>query len=330
VGSSKGVRRVLFGAALLALTLLILARANLGAFTYERNVLLRHGGSYAMPVGPTDPRLPPSVRLALCECAPPARAESFAWRTIEPGFDVAELPAVTNGVEADRVLLARIDPKRFAFIVRTQPAGDRELDDWMRDLDAVLVINGSYFNRTGAPDTPLLSDGILLGPAEYAATHGAFVASPSFAGIRDVATRGWHAAFEGATDGLVSYPLLVDAEGKSRADSGDEHWLANRSFIGEDASGNIIVGTTQEAYFSLGAFARFLHAAPLHLKLALNLDGGPVACQAIALDGFARDRCGGWELADYGGRLSMQQWVFGSARRAALPVVIAVLRRPPP
>jgi len=50
------------------------------------------------------------------------------------------------------------------------------------------------------------------------------------------------------------------------------------------------------AFFSLDRLAAFLHESPLELTIALNLDGGPVSCQAIQLNGFERKTYGNWEM----------------------------------
>jgi hypothetical protein len=91
----------------------------------------------------------------------------------------------------------------------------------------------------------------------------------------------WRQAFVGKDNAMVSYPLLVDESGKSCASP--SKWLAGRSFVGQDRAGRIVIGTTADAFLSLDRFANLLHAAPLGLALALSLDGGPVACQAIDL-----------------------------------------------
>jgi hypothetical protein len=80
-------------------------------------------------------------------------------------------------------------------------------------------------------------------------------------------------------------------------------------------------GTTTEAFFSLSRLAAFLRSAPLDLTQALNLDGGPRACQGISVGRYRRDFCGQWELAAHDGEL---RWTFG-ARPWALPIVLAVL-----
>jgi hypothetical protein len=295
------------------------------AGTYGFNVLLRRGLWLGVNVTPDDARLSAPMRLALRDPAAAITAGPLAWCAIAPGFDVAELAVLAEGHEVDRILLARIDPAQFRFVVRSAPAGNRDLTDWMRELGAALVINGSYFSRDGTPDTPVVSAGVQLGPRDYIANHGAFVASAHAVGVRDFASLDWHIALRGAEDAMVSYPLLLARDGPSRVKA-DPRWLANRSFVAEDHDSRIILGTTTEAFFSLERLARFLHDAPLDLAVALNLDGGPVACQGIALNGFRRDQCGRWELSARNGKLDLLTPVFGTVRWS-LPIVLAVFPR---
>ncbi|HEV8027401.1 MAG TPA: phosphodiester glycosidase family protein [Stellaceae bacterium] len=310
------------GALMIAATLAAAAfYAYAGAYGF--NVVLRRGSTIWVTVRADDPRLSPSMRRALQQPPPLATPGPFAWDDVAAGFAVGELPVLADGHEVDRLLLARIDPQRFRFVLRNAPAGNRALGNWMAALHAVLVVNGSYFATDGTPATPFRSDGIALGPRDYKAAHGAFVASPRFVGIRDLAGEDWRSAFDDAPDALVSYPLLLAADGSSRVVAG-AHWLANRSFVAADGAGRIILGTTADAFFSLDRLAGFLRESPLNLTLALNLDGGPVACQGIALNGYRRDFCGSWELAERDGALKLWQPLLGKGR-AALPIVLAVL-----
>lgn len=289
------------------------------------NVVLRREAHVWVDAKADDGRISPSMRLALQAQPPAAAAGPFAWQTLGRGFDVSELPVLAGETEVDRILLSRIDPAHFAFQVGTRPSRDRDAVDWMQHLGAVLVINGSYFSRYGTPATPLISARVLSGPADYDARHGAFVVSASFVGIRDLAHQDWREAFRGADHGMVSYPLLIGADGQSRS-KGNARWLANRSFVGQDGDGRIVLGTTKDAFFSLDRLAAFLRAAPLDLKLALNLDGGPIACQAIAHEDFRRDFCGEWETATEQDELKLLKPLFGK-RRWALPIVLAVVPR---
>jgi hypothetical protein len=285
---------------------------------YALHAFLRGRGGYWIEVGRDDPALSPSMRRALRD-APSASPGKLEWRMIREGLEVGELAVMVDRSEVDRIFLARIAPAKFRFEVRNEPSGDLNLDAWMSGLGAAVVINGSYFAPNGAPATPVLSAGRLLGPAAYDARAGAFVASAVFVGIRDLAKQSWQDAFDGARDAMVSYPLLVSADGASRV--AVSQWLASRSFIGQDIDDNIILGTTLDGFFSLDQLASFLRQSPLRLKLALNLDGGPIACQGISLDGFERRACGKWEIRADGTRV--RKVVYSSPERPTLPIVLA-------
>jgi exopolysaccharide biosynthesis protein len=241
---------------------------------------------------------------------------------IAPGFEAGDLPVLAAGQVVDHILLAHIDPARFRFAVRSAPVGDKNLDQWMAQLGAALVVNGSYYARDGKPDTPFLSDGVLLGPKEYGAKAGAFIASPAFTGIRDLRQGDWKSAFKSADNAMVSYPLLV-ADGATHVPTVSD-WLANRSFVGQDKDGWIIVGTTTDAFFSLDRLAHFLLHAPLGLTIALNFDGGPVASQGISLNGFERKTVGRYEAQADGKQVSLLTWPYGTV---AMPVVLAAFPR---
>lgn len=291
------------------------------AGVYGLHVLFRHGGTWWVTVGADSARLSSSMRLAL-GAAPVAMPGDLIWHRVAEGFEVADLPATVDGQAVDHVLLAQIDPARFRLVALNASDGDKGLDQWMAQLGAALVVNGSYYALDGTPDTPLLSNGRLLGPRDYDAKAGAFVAGPGFTGIRDLAHAGWQAAFQGADNAMVSYPLLV-ADGTTRV-TRPSRWLANRSFVGQDAEGRVLIGTTTDAFFPLDRFARFLLEAPLGLTLALNLDGGPVASQGISLNGFERRTYGRWEAQVEGDRVRLLTWPYGTV---AMPVVLAVFPR---
>jgi hypothetical protein len=307
---------------IVALALLACAAAGLIFWqTMPTHPAVRFGGILWLPVKPTDPWVPPSLRLAMRKHPPPATAGKMVWTTLAPGFEAGELPAYAEGIEVDRVLLARVDPRRFRFVVRNQPAGDRNLDAWMKALCPALVVNGSYYARDGKPDTPIVSDGHPLGPTSYVARQGAFVSSERATGIADLAHADWQDAFKGARDAMVSYPLLVGSDHAPKP----SQWLANRSFVAQDRSGRILIGTTKGAYFSLDRLAAFLRTAPLDLKLALNLDGGPVACQGIALGGFTRRNCGRWEMQVTNGEAKvLPPWRLSLA---PMPMALAAIPR---
>jgi Phosphodiester glycosidase len=262
------------------------------------------------------------MRVALRDPIPQAQGGAFQWARRVEGLETTELPVLADGNEVDRLLLVRIDPGKYRFELRNAPAGDLDLAGWMKQLHAVVVMNGSYFGPNGTPATPFLSDGTQLGPVNYHATHGVFLVSDQFTGVDDLQQQDWHDLFRQARSGMVSYPLLI-GPGPSRVQA-DRRWLANRTFIANDSSGRIMLGTTKEAFFSLDRLAAFLKAAPLDLTLALNLDGGSVACQAVSVADYARDFCGDWETKFEQGQFQLLQRLIGR-RHWGLPIVVAVV-----
>ena len=257
------------------------------------------------------------------EDAPPLTVGQHAWTAPAPGFDVTELPVLEGGREVERIHLTRIDPARYKFEVHTAPAAARELHDWMNVTGAVMIVNGSYFDRDGNPATPVVSRGHALGPKKYGTKHGAFIVTPSGPVVQDLGRTRWQTAFRGASEAMVSFPMLIGADGRSRAYNSDPLRLANRSFVGQDSAGRIVVGTTKSAYFSLDRFADFLVDARLDLKRALNLDGGPPACQAVAIGTFRRSVCHNSEISSDAGQLRALGQLFGQ-RPWGLPIVLAV------
>lgn len=314
---------------LTALALLLLVIASACWWIWERNaaygfnVLWRRGGTYWITVAPDDSRLSPAMRAALALPVPPATSGPLAWQEPEKGFEVAELPVLAGGREVDRILLTRIDPARYRFVVRNAPAGDKGIDEWERALPtARLIVNGSYFGLKGLPDTPFVTEGQVMGPRRYDARAGAFVAGREGASVRDLRDGNWQQALDGASNAMVSYPLLVGDDGQTHVKS-DSRWLANRSFVAQDRQGRIVVGTTREAFFSLARLATFLKESPLDVQVALNLDGGPLACQSVRLPGVHRKLYALWEAQVKGDEVKLLRWPFSQASWG-MPVVLTV------
>jgi hypothetical protein len=321
-------RRRLVAAVVVVTCLPVLAVVTAYTFDgwYGVHVMLRRGANHWVGVSPDDPRLSTGMRLSLQGRQIPDPPTVVVWRTVSTGLDVAELPVFVLGRPVDAVLLTRIDPARYRFRVISRPAGDRDLGDWMDATGAVAVINGSYYGDRGVAATPLISDRRPLGPRDYRATHGLFRSGPTGTSLEDLAGRDWQQVIDGADQAIVSYPLLLGADGKSRAQASDPQWLANRSFIARDGAGRIILGTTRDAYFSLGALADFLPRTGLGLQLALNLDGGPVACQGVHTPRYQRRACGRYELAVHHGHLQLLQPLV-DWRWSGLPNVLLVTTR---
>jgi hypothetical protein len=284
---------------------------------------IRFGGTFGIPVSSRTPWLPAAIKYGLSDPVPAATAVPLVWKTADDGFDVAWLDVRVGGLAVDGIALARIDPSRHRFAVLQEPSGKRHLEDWMRETGAELIVNASYYDRDGKPATPVVDQGVLSGPPTYQSDHGAFVVKASHGDIRDLKTDRWQSLFDHAEAGLVSYPLLVAPDGSQR--TVPSQWLANRSFIAVDQQGRVLIGTTRSAFFSLDRLAPFLKASIPDLKAALNLDGGPVASQAIEVGQVRRKVHGSWELQAKDGNARLLP--IAMFMTAPMPVVIAVFKR---
>jgi hypothetical protein len=62
----------------------------------------------------------------------------------------------------------------------------------------------------------------------------------------------------------------------------------------------------------------------LDIKVALNLDGGPVACQSVRVGGFSRHFIAQWESTADSNRenVKLLTWPFGSRGTWAMAVVL--------
>ena len=313
------------------LVLSILAAPCIGLYAYSHwygfNVLMLRGGTYWADMKADDPRLSPSMRLALASPDLQVTAGELQWQQLAPGFETAELSVLANGKEVERILLNRIDPKQYTFSVLSAPKGNRELAKWEKALpSAALIVNGSYFDRYGQPSTPFLSEGQFLGITPYDAQGGAFIADAKSAAVVDLSAQTiWEKAFEGSQNAMVSFPLLVGEDGQNHVPTASR-WLANRTFVAQDHQGRILIGTTIDAFFSIYRLAEFLRSSPLDIKIALNLDGGPVACQSVRVGEFRRHFIARWELqADpTGDDVKLLSWPFGAYGSWAMAVVLVV------
>jgi hypothetical protein len=267
------------------------------------------------------------LRLALADPrGVPDTTTTVSWIERAPGLETADLPVVFHGETVDSIALVRLDSAHYQLSVHWDPE-PHTIDDWQRRLDAAVVINGSYFEPDDTPSTPIRSDHRALGPRDYVSTHGAFVVGP-WPDIVDLRGASVDATLPGYRDAMVSYPLLVDPRGPTRA-SGHDDWFANRVFVGIDTLGRVVIGTTRTGFFSLRRLADFLAASPLELQAALNLDGGPIASQIVTTPEFHRTVRGNAEITGGGDvlRLAYQSIQASRAVEVKLPIVLAARPR---
>lgn len=243
------------------------------------------------------------------------------WRAVGKGLSYAEVQVFRKDQPVDLLALVKADPASNSF--RVQHHAPQSITAWQKELGAPVVFNASYYGRDARPVGLILSNGKPLGPLNNAQMRGMFVAEPKGlspdlprATILDLTVSPINIKNLPWTQGVQSYPLLVDTKGRVRVWNSPK--TAQRTVIATDRQGNILVLNTTDAYFTLYDLALFLKDSGLEIDTALNLDGGTEAQLYIKTKDFEKFSPASWD-SRLGSLLDQPKFW--------LPTVVAILPR---
>jgi uncharacterized protein YigE (DUF2233 family) len=243
------------------------------------------------------------------------------WRALAQGLNYAEIQVFRNDEPVDTLAVVKVDPANNAF--RVEHHQPQSITAWQEELGAPVIFNASYYCHNAQPCGLILSNGKPIGPRHNSRMRGMFVAEPKGlspdiprATILDLTST--HISVKNLpwTQGVQSYPLLVDYKGHIRVRNSQK--TAQRTVIACDRNGFILIMNTNEAYFTLHDFARFLKDSTLEIDSALNLDGGTEAQLYIKTKDFEKFSPSSW-----GSRLGS----LLNQEKFWLPTVVAVFPR---
>lgn len=266
------------------------------------------------------------LRVATQEFVPAPTVSMLHWQERASGIETADLEFRVNGTLVDRMVLVRLDPQRYQFSVHWDPTGTRTAEEWQHEFGAVVVVNGSYFDHNFAPLTPLRTSDRPAGPTIYNSSHGAFVANGHNVDILDLRDQDVFKSIGQFPEVMVSYPLLIGPNGENRAIK-SKTWLASRNFVAIDVDGRVVLGSTETGFFTLHRLGKFLKNGPLELRLALNLDGGPLVSQIVQAGEFTRHFHGKAEISK-GSDLLRVFWHTQFEGNWTLPIVLIARQSP--
>jgi uncharacterized protein YigE (DUF2233 family) len=202
------------------------------------------------------------------------------WQTIGRGLTFTQVEVLKDDVAVEELSVVKIDPASNAF--RVFHGAPRAITVWQEQLQAPIVFNGSYYRRDGKPCGLIIADGKPIGPTGNRQMRGMFVAEPKGmspdlprATILDLLTTAVDPKKLPWTQGVQSFPLLLDYKGKIRVRDSEKR--SHRTVIATDRNGNILVFNTSNRFFTLYGMAEFLKASKFDIDSALNLDGGTEA-----------------------------------------------------
>jgi uncharacterized protein YigE (DUF2233 family) len=220
------------------------------------------------------------------------------WQAIGRGLTFTQVQVLQNGEVVTDLAVVKIDPASNAF--RVFHGAPLAITAWQGKLQAPIVFNGSYYKSDGKPCGLVIADGKPIGPTRNRQMRGMFVAEPKGmspdlprATILDLLTTPVDPKKLPWTQGVQSFPLLLDYKGKIRIKDSDKR--AHRTVIATDRNGNILVFNTSNRFFTLYQFAEFLKGSEFSIDSALNLDGGTEAQLYIKTKDFEYFSPPSWE-----------------------------------
>jgi uncharacterized protein YigE (DUF2233 family) len=223
--------------------------------------------------------------LLLLATAPAAAAQElscldYTWQNIGKGLSFTRLEVLEKKEIVESLEVVRVDPNLNSF--RLFHGSPRKIWDWQEYTNAAILFNASYFTSQNQPCGLVLIDEKTYGPLKNSAMRGMFVAEPRGvspdiprATILDLTAAPVNLQKLPWTQGLMSFPLLLDSRGRIRVKSSELQ--AQRTVICTDHKGNILVCHSAGDYFTLYELAKFLKSSSLDIDMALNLDGGSKA-----------------------------------------------------
>ncbi len=202
------------------------------------------------------------------------------WLVIGKGMKFAQFEVYEDRDLKENLAVVHIDPNYHGFrVFHGQP---RRITAWQEAIGAQVVFNASYYTPRGDPCGLIIADGKLIGPLHNSAMRGMFVSEPKGvspdlprATILDLLASPIHPKKLPWTQGVQSFPLLLDFQGRIRVKKTD--LVAQRTVIAADRNGNILVFHSAGDFFTLHDLAKFLKSSKLDIDSALNLDGGSKA-----------------------------------------------------
>jgi hypothetical protein len=232
--------------------------------------------------------------------APPPHDPSSPWASLEPGLDLASVPGPAPAPGDGRIWVLRIDPARFDLRLVNASAGDsrpRTVRAWALGAGAVAGINAGMFQRDGLTSVGLMRTRAHENNPRRATRFKAVLAfDPVSAGMQPV--RIIDAACSELELLAPQYGTLIQSIRMVSCDR-ENVWApdARRSSIaavGIDGSGRALFIHARSAW-SVHDVIEALLAAPVDLRRAMYLEGGPEAQLFARGGGREVERLGAFE-----------------------------------
>ncbi len=176
------------------------------------------------------------------------------------------------GNNEDIVSIVRIDLHKAHLQIAYQPDQPLLMSEWMKQTNALAIINGGYFDTHNRPTGLLISDGQTYGTS-YSGFGGMLaVDNQGNVTLRSLSQQPYDPNNEQLQQATQSAPMLM-LNGK-RTQFNANAASSRRSVVAVDKQGRLLLIVSPNQAFSLDELADLLASSDLSIQTALNLDGG--------------------------------------------------------
>jgi len=203
---------------------------------------------------------------------PPTPLPDTGWQLLKPGLERRIINLFDNdGRRKESLYLLRLEPALFRFSIGYHPGLPLGLNDWQRETEALIVINGGFFTLENTATGLIIVDGQVSGTS-YQGFGGMLAISENGPEIRWLVEKPYEPS-EPLLHALQSFPMLVKpGETTGYSDVGD--LPSRRTVVAQDVNGRFLFILAPWGSFTLHQLSQFLLESDLELEIALNLDGG--------------------------------------------------------
>ena len=204
---------------------------------------------------------------------PPAGTPALnQWVTASHGVEIRYEDWKSPGDNEDTVTIVRFNLNKVHLKVGYQPSKPLAIDEWMRQEQAIAVINGGYFDQNNATTALVVSNGQSYGTSYNGFGGMLAVDAQGNVSLRSLNQQPYNPNNEQLQQATQSSPMLM-IDGK-RTQFNANAASQRRSIVAQDTQGRLLFIASPGSAFSLDEVADILASSDLSLKTALNLDGG--------------------------------------------------------
>lgn len=194
------------------------------------------------------------------------------WTQVSPGAEIRYEHWKSAGPDEDTVTINRFDPHRFQISVGYQPDHPLSLEDWEKQIGAVALFNGGYFDQHDRATGLVISDGQSDGTS-YPGFGGLFaVDTEGNLILRALSQQPYDPDVDQLQQATEASPMLVMDGKRTQFDANASG--SRRTVVALDTEGRLLFIISPGGSFTLDELADVVSSSDLHIQTALNLDGG--------------------------------------------------------